>query len=33
MLEAGASLDDLERTWSAQLESFGETRRPFLIYE
>jgi uncharacterized protein YbbC (DUF1343 family) len=33
MLESGASLDELELTWSDQLESFGDTRRSFLIYD
>jgi uncharacterized protein YbbC (DUF1343 family) len=33
LLESGASLDVLERSWSDGLESFGDSRRSFLIYE
>ena len=32
MLEAGASLEDLERSWSDDLAEFDETRRQFLLY-
>jgi uncharacterized protein YbbC (DUF1343 family) len=33
MLDDGASVADLERSWAADLAAFGESRRPFLLYD
>ncbi len=33
MLEDGATVLELERTWADDLAAFGERRRPFLLYD
>jgi uncharacterized protein YbbC (DUF1343 family) len=31
-LEAGVAIEELERSWEAQLEEFRQLRRPYLVY-